>query len=543
MQRAIVLIGVRKSGTLPELGAVRAGLDHMRDWTRGQGIPDALVATISDDGGRRVRIERIYEAVERFTQRSTLEQLIIYFCGHGVNNGYSEYWLLSDAPANPNEAVNVALSAFFAERCGIPHVVFISDACRTAPAGIQASGVTGSAVFPNNGPNVTTASIDLFYACRLGESSFEIADPTEASDAYHAVYTEVLAQALEGDYPDLIEEADEAEATVGLVRPWPRKRGLPALVTRRIIELNAFLVANQTPDTKVTSDPQVAWLSRLQPKQRIRLGIEERRWDPGNDVVLEPPTVARPATDEASARLARPFGPADVDAPAGIKVRGDRVDTVVTQDGDALLVASRLVEVYPSEPFQTAGVLIRFASGHCAVVPAIAGYLAALTLQDGQLVDVMYQPMKSSPTWDEYQQVRLGYVPYRAALAAASRFGVDSPDAYDADLLLSRYPNGRRFDPSLALYQAYALHDLGRRAMIASIRDDPQLPGTATFFDIQLLARGGEKLVMPSFPLLSRGWALQGAGRDHIGSRTPSHWTLFEGTAFEQLRRSLAAEE
>jgi hypothetical protein len=582
MDRAVLLIGVRKSGTLPELQAVQSGLAKMRKWVRTQGISGELVKTISDSRRRRVRSVDIYDAVEQFTQLRTLQQLIIYFCGHGVNNDYSEYWLLSDAPTNPNEAVNVALSAFHAERCRIPHVVFVSDACRTAPVGIQASSVSGSAIFPNRPPGDAEASVDLFYACRLGESAYEIADPQQASDGYHAVYTEVLTEALQGVYPALLERSGAGEAAIDLVRPWPLKRGLPDLVTARIIELNAVLEVNQAPYSKVTSDPQVAWLSRLRPRRRPPggggepLAVEHEVAGLAGDVaddafesypvavegyamaleiVPEPSAGAVRAAAEAAERLAEPFGPADVDALCGFKVRGGQVEAVASQDGEARLSRDGLVvEVHPGGHSLTASILLRFASGPCAVVPAIVGYMAAVTVEDGQLADIMYQPLRSSPMWDEYQEAEREYVRYRSTLAAASRFGLDGPDAENAERLLSRHQALQQFDPSLKLYLAYALHDLGQRSMITQIRDDIALPWAGTFFDVHLLTGEAFGLddapepdrvsgpVVPAVPLLSRGWPLLGAASDlldGIASRVPSHWSFFEGSAFEQLRRSL----
>ena len=66
-----------------------------------------------------------------------------------MNVRYNEYWLLSGAPDDPQEAVKVASSVALARYCGIPHVVLVSDACRTAAESIQAQNVEGSSIFPN----------------------------------------------------------------------------------------------------------------------------------------------------------------------------------------------------------------------------------------------------------------------------------------------------------------------------------------------------------------------------------------------------------
>ncbi|WP_338933191.1 hypothetical protein WEB32_34385 [Streptomyces netropsis] len=266
MERAVVLIGARRSGRgLPGLRAVGKSLDAMCDWAIDQGISTGHVKVHSDEDDTPALASDVFEAVRTYVDRGTVEQLIVYFCDHGVNNNGSEYWLLSDAPDNPNEAVNVARSIRLAECCGIPHIVLVSDACRTAPTSIQADDVTGSAIFPNLPTTAGVGDVDVFYACRLGEPAFEIADPAEASRSYRAVYTEVLADALHGMYPDLrehVEGGDSGEA-YDVVRPYPLRKALPKLVTGRIRDLQATTAAAQLPDGRVSSDPCEAWLSRL----------------------------------------------------------------------------------------------------------------------------------------------------------------------------------------------------------------------------------------------------------------------------------------
>ena len=137
MQRAVILIGVRKTGKLQPLQAVSSGVQAMKSWAEAQGIGANDIITITDDSGP-VTARVIKHAVRKITDRGTCEQLIVYFAGHGVNIRYGEYWLLSGAPDDTQEAVNVEGSVVLARQCGIPHVVFISDACRTAAEGVLA---------------------------------------------------------------------------------------------------------------------------------------------------------------------------------------------------------------------------------------------------------------------------------------------------------------------------------------------------------------------------------------------------------------------
>lgn len=75
--------------------------------------------------------DEIFDAVNEIVRSASTDQLIVYFAGHGVLINRNEHWLLSEAPRRANAAVNVSGSVELARFCGIRHVVFISDACRT----------------------------------------------------------------------------------------------------------------------------------------------------------------------------------------------------------------------------------------------------------------------------------------------------------------------------------------------------------------------------------------------------------------------------
>src|SRR3954451_14876362 len=119
MRRAAVLIGVRESGDLPPLSAVLPGIRDVENWANAQRFE--TVRTLTDEHGK-LGVRAIQDTIAELLDPGVLDQLVVYFAGHGVNIGQSEYWLLSDAPAYTNEAVNVAGSAVLARRCGVPHV-------------------------------------------------------------------------------------------------------------------------------------------------------------------------------------------------------------------------------------------------------------------------------------------------------------------------------------------------------------------------------------------------------------------------------------
>ncbi len=99
--RAAVVIGVNKAGDLPVLRAAISGARDVAKWLQTEGFE---VKLLIDDRGP-VRARDVFLDVSEFVNRGTLDQLVIYFAGHGfLNPGRGEVWLLSDAPENAGEA-------------------------------------------------------------------------------------------------------------------------------------------------------------------------------------------------------------------------------------------------------------------------------------------------------------------------------------------------------------------------------------------------------------------------------------------------------
>lgn len=589
MERAAVLIGVKQSGRLPRLRAVDDGVRRMHRWALDQGIPETSIEILTDEGGE-VRTHEVFDAVRGLVERATVEQLLVYFAGHGVNNGYSEYWLLSDAPENPNEAVNVAGSVVLAERSGIPHVVLVSDACRTRPDSISALSVTGSEMFPNQPPAGPAASVDVFYACLLGDPAAEFGDPEDAAAVFRSVYTEVLLEALEGGHPDLIERVSDGSDAYDVVRPWPLKEGLPPLVRDRIVAEDLWRKISQTPDARVTSNPNTAWIARHRPGRSGRAeptagagpgGLPptpgaapsptlqslvnteiHRSVDPGVDLDFGFAADATPDVDGgdefsyAAETLAEAFGPAHYESDAGFKVRGAQVVEAIGAGVDVELLDAGLVRIWGIDAGHPgASVLMRFSSGSCAVLPAVFQYMCGATLAEGRLVDVSYEPMDTSPRWDAFRSREREIRRARSTLAAASRIGRASLDRRTASATAQYLQSVKGLDPSSAVYAAYTYRDLGDHDLLGEMADYQFDDLGVVLFDLELLvgrpppssgSPQGRRLTLPFFPMLSRGWALVNAFGATLhpsvidpGTRIPSLWTLFTSDAYAGIAEAM----
>lgn len=270
MKRAAVLIGVDKTGDLPKLKDAARGAQLMASWAQAQGMDPVHLIT---DAQGPVTIAQIRKVIRDMVDAANVGQLVIYFAGHGVNLQRQEYWLLTDAPDDTQAAVNVATSVALAATCGIPHVVLVSDACRTAPEGIRAQSMRGSEIFPNR--EADTTPVDQFFACQLGKPSHEVRDAAVTSAEFQALYTHELVPALLGQRAQIIDWSGEGAARQGLIHLRPLRDFMASAVSTRLEGLQLQSKVIQVPMAQISSDPP-SWISQLKADAAAPLGPATR---------------------------------------------------------------------------------------------------------------------------------------------------------------------------------------------------------------------------------------------------------------------------
>ncbi|KAF1685259.1 hypothetical protein B1992_12835 [Pseudoxanthomonas broegbernensis] len=606
MIRAGIFVGVDRTGQLQQLHDAASGARRMHDWAIGAGMIDPGNAKLITDASGPVHPDHIYEAIGRIVNGPGVDQLILYFAGHGVNINRSEVWLLSDAPERTSAAVNVRGSVDLARYCGIPHVVVISDACRVAPEGIQAQNVVGQDVFPNNAASDRSHPVDQLFACRLGRTAAEILDPGEAAGSYTALYTEELLHALQGRYRELLDAGADAADPAHYLYPRRLARHLEAAIPRIVAERKLIARVNQVPDAIITSD--ALWLARIEappapagaqdtqgaapaPAPRVRRHQARRaspgpvtytksilapsgdrladivaRHPPARPVVL-PGMAAMPGLHDPDLRLsvlkriAAPFGPDRFESQCGIKVRGIPVALAMSAYADVRRLEGPLPLIrVDAIDGPAASVLLQFADGTGTLVPAIRGYVASLTFEEGELVDLAWEPSTNHPRWDAYAARKDELRALRALAASASRNGRFRLDVSSADTVGRDMRYMKSLDPALALYAAYAYHEadldpaerIGRMSRLLCEDID------ASFFDLALLSRQlrGRRVVptdmiVPPVPLLSQGWTLL---RAHGVKPHPaleglestvrqSLWSLYDPRGVDRIKQALSTRE
>jgi hypothetical protein len=132
MTKAAVVIGVDKTGDLPLLNDAASGADRVTNWLKREGYETVLLTDKASGTEERkpVVANDIFTTIDKFIRASTVEQLVIYFSGHGFIKDGTEHWLLSQAPGNPNEAVNLEENILLARDCGSMSSSFPTHAAR-----------------------------------------------------------------------------------------------------------------------------------------------------------------------------------------------------------------------------------------------------------------------------------------------------------------------------------------------------------------------------------------------------------------------------
>lgn len=187
-RRAAIVIGIGATEGFPALPGALAGADVFTAWAKAAGLDPVHQF---DDRAAKVRLADIADAVDALIARADIEQLFVYFAGHGLALGTQEdFWLLSAGTRRPSEVVALHGSLRIARHAGIPHVIVFSDACRTVPPTSQIdAALSGTSIFSPAAP-ADPATIDAFFASRPGAPAQELNG--------HGLYTTVLVQALEG---------------------------------------------------------------------------------------------------------------------------------------------------------------------------------------------------------------------------------------------------------------------------------------------------------------------------------------------------------
>jgi hypothetical protein len=573
---------------MPTLRAAASSAKKMYDWAIDPalgGMEAKCARLISDADGAAVTVEQIKTAVREVIAQG-VDQLILYFSGHGMIINNLETWLLSDAPDDGDAALSVTRSAQGARFGVTPHVVIISDACRTPAQELQTQSVNGASVFPNNPTEAPEKRVDVFYATAPGRAALEL-NTTDSQ----GIYTEVLHEALIGAAPDVLEAGESGDAA-RYIWSGPLGEYLETAVAERLIALN--IDRDQTPKFDVQyGKKNLRWLARvaverprggiprspldrkygaptpLQPRRRqgvsaldeavtvnqvaegLVRAIGSEPDTPFDEQLTRAQQAPAPGTKrfvDSVKALAQPFSLSRADPDSAIRVRGARLISAMSSDRALRIDDPQRIDWESLDGGRPATVLVEFDNHTTALVPALPNYITDITVNDREIVAVSFEsPYGPSDKLDEIRHVR-------AVVAASVQQGRFRLADNGLDVA-RRLQVLKGEDPALAVYAAYSYYEMQAHERLQQMNDAllDQLDGY-TVFDVALLAgylgqRVPQHAVVPFVPLLVQGWELLGGLG--IGDlkwfermRTmvlPSLWTVFDISARDDLMEMMRA--
>ncbi|MCW2306708.1 caspase family protein [Rhodobium gokarnense] len=570
MRRAAVVIGIDSYRHLPHLKAAVSGAVKMAAFLRGEGFDTRLFT----DSGGPVRGSDIFDAVAGFVDDSAgLDQLVIYFSGHGFLSGTTEIWMLSNAPYDTAEAVSVLESAELAYQSNIPNVVIISDACRSLASDLGTSQVTGRKIFPAGRTPDRRTDVDIFFGTRPGASSYELS-VSESVQQHEGIYTAAFLKAFTQPTDDMVYRFDNGVTVIP-------NRKMRDFLFREVSERAQDHAINlkQYPEARITSDiptfvgqlhslsgtagptpakPEPADVAVPDAIQKAVQGI--LTGTSGAQEVFAVPGDVSPATRIAGELVfqAIDFQKRDVELEdTGFAVYGARVAQVGAwridtgrspEDSDA-----DIWRAYMPDGQRAAHVAVLFEDGRGTVLPVLQGFGTHVTVEPQGVVDMRFNPAQSNFLFIDYLDAldRLAFL--RGFAAEATRQGAlvfeGSREEREAAArsFAERVRMGKGYDPTLGIYAAYAYATAFMEDGVRSVHDSMLETLGAELFDVALLAgRLGPdgraqsgRPVVPPVPLMRQGWEylrVRGVETTRImaTARTAllnSLWTTYDGEA------------
>jgi hypothetical protein len=569
--RAAVCIGVNRPGSMPPLSGAALGASEFADWARAQGCDTTL---LTDDANRTVTLAEVEDAIFKVVEAGTYEQLYVYFSGHGfLKAPEAEYWLLSRAPERPGEAVNLGLSITYARGCPIPHIVFISDACRSI-ADAKLMPVTGQTIFPYKRSPPPRPVVDTFYATQPGDTSYEATlDETDLRIA--GLFTDCLLKRIVEPESALLDPLAGSSPPVSVVlsrklkvlesevpikaasihirmRQTPEVRSesyLPQFFARIVpgAARGAAAVAPPPPPPPAVAAPQAAPAPPRPIGTVVAEVAESTLWK-----AAAPPAGSDAATlAQEIDELAGKRGRTHFETMTGLSVHGADVREVRTSawqrnifpdSTDPGVTHVRLSGGVPPETGKGGSVLLRLGPDLWTVLAVIPGFIATVVADAGRIVTVSYVPsdIVSDAPWryQEYQRNAKDLDRMRAFAAVASRHGQFVVTGERAEKLANELRSMKYLDPTLGVYAAYAYAQAGIFEQTLSIFQYMVQDSVAIPFDVAMLAARVDPLVpaaasrfAPFCPMLTQGWSL-------LDERNPLHTDLHRQLA-SHLRPSL----
>jgi hypothetical protein len=572
-RRAAICIGVNRAKGMTPLTAAARDAVEFEAWALGQRCETTLLT--DGEAGAKVVLSDVFDAVESIVLKGTYSQLIVYFSGHGILLAPgAEYWLLSRGPANPNEAVNLLRSIEDARNSGVPHVVFVSDACRSAADTATLRAVTGGLIFPPQSTPSKRAEIDVYYATLPGDPANEVPQQ-RATDSHRGLFTHCLLQAVMRPPETLVDSVDDAGVQFSVVSSRRLKDHLESTVPIEAAKVRLDL--SQTPDLRVeTALPK--YFAHVGATRSIAADATatpapaaptiEQAFEALRSSVFDGAAAASAAHDLAiSSGLAAEIERlasirSHFESATGFSIHGAAVARTISVAWDADRIPPDGIRLWPSGVSKKpSSIVIQFDAGTAAMLPVLPGFIGIVVVERGRVISVNFVPSAQTWRYTPYARRAAQLNKMKAFAAVASRNGRFEVEREHASQFADRVRQNESIDPMLGLYAAYAYAQVGQydeTYRLFSLMRDEELEVPIPF-DVGMLAlrsraalRSKPRLrIAPFAPILSQGWALLMPGdRMHhpIHQRlrprlVPSLFTTLDAEGVSIVEEAMAAKE
>lgn len=552
-RKACIAIGIDRADGMTPLDAAASGAEQFAAWAKNEQGYDTIVLT--DSGGKEVTIHDVLKAVRQVVDQQVYDILVIYFAGHGVllTQG-SECWLLSRSPASSNEAINVFLSQERGRSSRIPHLVFISDACRSAAVDNKLRGLTPGVIFDSMNVSSDRSAVDSFYATLPGDPAVEM-QLNEAVKHYEGVFTAHLLKGLRAEVPGVVARVP------GQVLPVVPAQPLKPYLEREVplVVSNRFPQYRQKPDVRVESVLPAHLAVVHQPPGG-------RAFQP--DVTAPPQPLGPDISGEVDA-LAALTGRSHFETERGFSVIGERI-VQATAYGYQCEVFSEAgawhVRLIPNpdewrpDAHLYGTLLLEFANRTGAVAAAVPGFIGTMVIDAGRITTLNYVPSDNTHRFSAYRTRRQPLEQAKARAAILTRTGTFSIPSSEAERMADLMRMDKALDPTLGIYAAYAYLQSGKLSDAFSVyqymREDRELPipfdvAAIASFDYRFKKQEVVGRLAPVCPMLSQGWVLLDRESElyqeiHDELRPcllTSLWTLLDPVGVEKLRSFLSRGE
>ncbi|PSL44140.1 caspase domain-containing protein [Chitinophaga niastensis] len=535
MKKCAVIIGVNEVKELAPLKAAVSGAYAFNTWALKQGYE---TTPITDDNGP-VKLSMISSAVKSYVQKEIYEQLVIFFSGHGTwKSVQSELWLLSDAVNDSNEAINLSISCISAEFGNIPHVVFISDACRTISSDPLLSQVYGGNIFPTVFGNIVP-EVDRFHATRGLSPAYERDGEKDNIESF-GVYTKCILNGLYGNDEKIFSHYVENGKSFKIIRPKKLKTYLEEVVPS---EVSKYKNARAQQPVAHVQSQYPKYLAKFSPSNKegpapsdlvnksdeLYLGHEMQ-----NKSEMEGVRVTENVTPYIDSRLYKSWEQyAKIVVPDKIIDFWNLAASIIVDGADDIKInpdwpseyqftADSVTFIGIPSFYQSSFLQLRLKNGNGIPITILSGFVVIVLLKNEQVSNIRYEPSRNSAKYLESAERKPEILSKRAIISTAMQFGDFriTGEAHEVIRQAGYLRYDKAFDPTLGLYASYAYAQQGQWTEIESIYGFMKKEPEPILYDVELLnflaryktnrkTRFNERRSMfePGPPLLTQGWS------------------------------------